>query len=284
MTIETPPSQNKALMALDGPIQDVEWASIVDSIVEDLLDMDIPEKVIRATELMVCGWPIHKIAKELRVKPSEVKGWLSKYPKMAMAVANGRKLLSAWRMNSMEQQFAMAVEKSSEILSLDLQDSEANAKLVSAVGLHARYILGLFVGKEIDINVRLRGEDQTLKAKEDALDYLASGIAARQNEDAPIEAVFTIVDESKSSETPLLDHNGNPAFGEIGTMDVNDQGMLCHICGERTWHAVLHINQTHKMKLKDYEAVFMLSRGALKTVVKPESEEEVCNEQHSLDG
>lgn len=267
MTNKHPVTKDKALAILEGPIQDVEWASIVDSIVDDLVDDDVPDKVIRATELMVCGWPVYKIAKELRVKPAEVKGWLSKYPRMAMAVSSGRKLLVAWRMNTMEQQYAMAVEKSGEILSLSLRDETVDPKLVSAIGLHARYIIGLFAGKEIDVNIHLRGEDQTLKAKEDALEYLASSIAAKREEEEPIEGVFVVEDITKES-APLLDHEGKAAFGEVGLSDVNEDGMLCHICGDRTWSPIMHVVGKHKMKVQEYEAVFMLPLGTLKAVKK----------------
>jgi hypothetical protein len=267
MTNKHPVTKDKALAVIDGPIQDVEWASIVDSIVDDLMDDDIPDKVIRATELMVCGWPIYKIAKELGAKPSEVKGWLSKYPRMAMAVSNGRKLLTAWRMNTMEQQFAMAVEKSGEILGLSLRDDTVDPKLVSAVGLHARYILGLFAGKEIDVNIHMRGEDQTLKAKEDALEYLASSIAAKREEEEPIEGVF-VVEEISKEDAPLLDHEGNSAFGVVGTADVNEDGLLCHICGDRTWAPGMHVISKHKMKSHEYETVFMLPMGTLKSINK----------------
>ncbi len=246
---------------------DRDWRAVVEKITEEF-GSDLPDDVIRATELLIAGYPTYKAAKELDVRPATIREWLKKYPTMALAVANGRKLMTAWRMSRLEQQFIKAVEKSEEILELDLNDKDVNAKVVTAVGQHARFIIGLFAGQQIDVNVKLGEEDQTFKAKKDALDYLVSELAKSREAAAPsaepIEATYRVIDvKAEEKKLPLLDHEGNPAFGELGKADVTDEGTLCHICGNRYGNLLLHVTANHGISVKEYELVFMLTPGTL---------------------
>ncbi len=247
------------------PQDDPEWQGFVNQIVEEM-GSDLPDKVIEATELLLAGWPMYKVAKRIGAQTKTVRGWLETYPSMARAVANGRKLLSKWRMAKLEQQFYQAVEKSEEILDLDLTDREVNSKLVGVVAQHARYVISLFAGQKIDVNVTLNESDQTLKAKQDALDYLAQALQSQRSSGEPIEATFRVEDVKPAELTasPMLDQDGNPFYGQLGVLDVDVNGEgLCHICGNRYRSMKSHINKAHSMDSKTYELIFMLEHGTL---------------------
>ena len=257
-------SDTKALAVTDQ--KDPEWQEIVNQIVDDLNKEDLPEQVIQATELLLAGWPTYKAAQRLGVKTAAIRKWLQAYPAMALAVANGRKMLSKWRMSKLEQQFLQAIEKSEEILDLDLGDDTVNAKLVATVAQHARYIISLFAGQKIDINVTVEEGTQTLKARNDALAYLAEELAKQRDSGETIEATYRIVDATpeEGKQKPLLDQDGNPPFGKIGELDTTGEGTICHICGIREVLFEKHINQVHHMKTKEYELMYMLDLGAVK--------------------
>jgi hypothetical protein len=245
-----------------GTGTDPEWQQIVEQIVEQLGDQ-LPDNVVEATECLLAGWPVYKISKKISVPTKTIRGWLELYPAMALAVAKGRKLLTMWRMSKLEQQFVQAVEKSEEVLDLDLSDREVNAKLVGTVAQHARFIIGLFVGQKMDINVTVEEGGETLKAKKDALSYLAAQMMDQRNSGEPIEGVYRVVNAAVPS-VPLLNEKGEPAFGALGVLDTDDQRRaLCHICGTYTSAMTLHINTTHHMKIREYEIMYMLPAGAI---------------------
>jgi transposase-like protein len=241
-------------------IPDDTWRGVVERLIEELTD-DIPEKVIKATELLLAQYPVGKVAKQVGVSPDTVKSWIRKYPTVAHVLADGRKYLQMWRMAQLEQQFLKAVEKSEEILDLSLHDTDVNQKLVATVAQHARFIIGLHVGQQVDINVHGTGADPVMKAKSDAMDYLIERMASMKNSGEPITVNYRVVDERSSR--PLLDQQGEPAYGKLGEADVNQEGTLCHICGQRKKVMSLHIAKDHDMKVKDYEKTFLLEPGTI---------------------
>lgn len=247
---------------------DKDWNEIVDNIVDGLSD-DLPDKVIQATEYLLAGWPTYKVAKELRTSTSVIKGWLEKYPSMAVAVANGRKLLQKWRMSKLEQQFALALNKSEEILNIDLKSTEYSSKLVAAIGLQSRYVIGLFAGQQVDVNVNMSDNSPLLKAKADALDYLAGRMSQLSNNTSEvIEATYQIVGDPKELNVPMLDPEGNPPFGELGILDTNEDGSICHMCGKRFKNLNTHVSMSHKITIQDYEMTYMLLIGSVKQAGK----------------
>ena len=80
------------------PSQDKEWREIVEKIVRELDNKDLPSKVVRATEYLLSGYTVNDAASELDVAPKTVRKWLTKYPTIAMVLANNRKYLIKWRM------------------------------------------------------------------------------------------------------------------------------------------------------------------------------------------
>lgn len=250
---------------------DVQWREIIDKIVDEIGETELPDDVVRCTELLISGYPTYKAAKTLGVSQQTVRRWLEKYPAMAMAVKHGRELMTTWRMSKLEQQFLVAVEKSEEILDTDLSDSQQNAKLIAAVAQQARFIISLFAGQKSDINITMSGEGQLLKTQTDALDYLAEKLQSQRASGEVVEASYRIVDVAESPERqPLLDENGNPPFGTIGELDANQDGILCHVCGERLKNIKAHAASVHKLNWKEYSAVYMLPRGALESIVHGE--------------
>ncbi len=241
---------------------DESWRDLVEKLVEELTD-DIPEKVIRATELLLSGYPAGKAAKEIGVSVDTVKSWIRKYPTVAHVLAEGRRYLQLWRMAQLEQQFVKALDASEEILDIDITDTGVNAKLAGIKAQHARYIIGLFAGQQVDLNVKGTASDPVLKAKADALDYLAERLAQRKQDDEPITVSYHVVDERSAKAKPLLNAEGDPAFGQLGVLDVSKEGALCHICGNRQKLMGVHISRDHSMKVRDYEGIFLLDEGSI---------------------
>lgn len=262
---------------------DPEWYDIVNALVDTLVEGGgVPDNVIEAAELMVSGWPTYKIARHLGVKTTTVKGWLTKYPTMAHAVATARQNVQKWRLNQLEQQFITAVQKSAEVLSAEerlfldadgnpLLDEDGNiirdvpnAKLLGVQAQHARYILGLFLGGKIDINVNVRDETPVMRARADALDYVVRKLADAQIKGEPRETVVIVQPPDKES-GPLVNENDEPRFGKMGVIDVNEDGAQCHICGKRFERSNLgiHVRTKHGISNDLYEVEFMLSPGEL---------------------
>lgn len=252
-----------------------EWQTIVDEVV-DSLDDDIPDKVIKATEYLICGWPTHKIAERLNTKKAIIRGWLTRYPKMAVAVHYGQRELYRWRMAQLEQGFLTALEVSQRILDMgssknrleaNMQDmASADPKLLAIQAQQARFIISLFAGQKMDLKVRSPSDDRpALKAQKDALDYIASQIKDSLNTiEARPEATYRVVDIASGVLGPLLDDKGDPFHGILGEFDQNEEGTLCHVCGERASKLYMHVTKGHKMKAREYEMVFMLDKDSLK--------------------
>ena len=249
------------------------WNEIVNQLVDELSKDDLPDKVVRATELLLSGYPTYKVAKKLNVKPATVRGWLSRYPTMAAIVANGKKLLAKWRMSVLEQQFISAVERSQEILEISLDgtmigregyEERVNPKILTVVAAQARYIIGLFAGQKVDVTVVYEMGDTVMKARNDALDYLAQRLAEQDAGPEPVEAVFRVIDGKVDDTGPFLDENGQPPFGQMGVLDTNDNGTLCHVCGRRFKSFAKHLLISHNSTAEDYETLYLLEEGSVR--------------------
>lgn len=285
--IETPPILNDlkeedlegtvtALVPLNAA---VSWQQITNTLVERLEKEELPEKVVKATEYLVCGWPLYKIAERIGSKGTTIRSWLKKYPAMAVAVAEGQKALHLWRLSQLEQQFLVAMEVSQELFDAEpgrfvesLEEGEediwvpTNHKLLAAKATHARFIIGLFAGQKLKIDIKTpEDEILPLKAGVDALDYLIEGITNRldDNKSNPIETIIRVVDTKSKEDTPIVDEKGNPFHGILGELDVDKSGVLCHICGKRSSNIRQHIGGAHKMSPFDYKVTFMIPQGAL---------------------
>jgi hypothetical protein len=267
-------NDNKALTLPEG---EGEWHQIVEQILSELSDEDqqLPEKVIQATEMLLAGYPTYKVAKALKVETATVRRWLSAYPTMAMTVAKGKKLLSTWRMARLEQQFLSAIERSQEVLDVSLggfvtdkdgQLMPVNPKILTVVAAQARYIIGLFAGQQSNVTVKHELGETVMKARKDALDYLAQQLIEQRvgAAEEPIEAVVRVIDPKIDNNGPVLDEHGNPPFGKMGKLDKNEDGMLCHICGDRLKNLSRHLLDRHNTTTEEYEITYMLEEGAVR--------------------
>ncbi|MCK5613362.1 hypothetical protein KAR91_66445 [Candidatus Pacearchaeota archaeon] len=250
-----------------------EWQEIVDTLIDDLYDYDYPDEVLKATEYLISGWPSHQVAERLGVKRETVRGWLTRYPKMAVAVNYGQRELHRWRMSRLERQFLSAVEASQDILDLGTKHrtvenlDAVDPKILAIKAQQARYIIGLFAGQKLDLQVKGPSDEAPkLKAQKEALDYLADRISDNLGDTvtAAPETTYRVLDGQFNSGGPLTDDRGDPYHGILGELDKNEAGTLCHICGERHPKLYMHVTKGHKMKDRYYEIVFMLDRGTLK--------------------
>lgn len=243
-----------------------EWSDVLEALSLSLPEEAYHGKIIRAVEYLVNGWPIGKIAKEIGVPKDTIRGWLNKYPQTTLAVAQGKKMLSQYRMSRLQQQFIKAVERSEEILDVSLkQDDSIDQKMVATVAQHARFVIGLFAGQQTDVNIKVdEGTATLLKARNEALDYLAQQLQAQRDssDEEPIEGIVRIIDAQAPS-GPLLNADGQPHHGILGEIDVDDDGAMCHICGERFRQLALHIRTGEKMSVSEYETAFLLEHGAV---------------------
>jgi hypothetical protein len=226
-----------------------------------------------ATEMLLAGFPTYKVAKKLNVRPDTVRRWLTQYPTMAAIVADGKKLMSRWRMSRLEQQFLTAVERSEEILGIGLDGTvldengdyvKVNSKTLTVLAAQSRYIIGLFAGQKIDIDVKVEYGESVLKARQDALEYIAEQLAVQRDDDEPVETIVTVIDAKIDNQGPFLDETGNPPFGELGKLDVNEDGIVCHVCGKRLKNLAKHIQTQHDCSVEDYENLYLLEDGAVR--------------------
>lgn len=245
-----------------APDQDRTWREIIEGITEQLGTDEIPDVVIEAVELLLSGYPTREVASMLDVRPATIQKWIKQYPQIAVILADSRNSLIRWRMNVLDQQFLQAVRKSGDILNLDLTDENVNSKLVTAIGQHARYILGLFAGQKIDIKVTHGLDDTLLRARQDALQYLIDGITKQRDAEEPITTTFRVLD-NKSDSGPLLDENGQPFYGQLGSLTTGEQGFQCHICGKYYKWLQKHIISAHEIDTESYELTFLLEPGSL---------------------
>jgi hypothetical protein len=268
------PEENSKLPALPEEYLNMlpasaEWQEIIESILDDLLADEggtaLPNDVIQAAELLIAGYPTVDVARKLGVKRDTVRSWLTRYPKIAKVVRYGQIQLHRWRMAQLERQFITAAQKSEELLNIPFDGEGVDPKILSALGLHIRYVIGLFAGQKIDLKITNPAEDtsKTLKGEENALDYIAGKLAERQIKKEAVEGEYRIVDAKQLQRGPLLDENGDPVFGSLGVLDRNEEGTICHVCGERMRQLQLHIHTSHKMSSREYELVFMLEQGTL---------------------
>lgn len=254
--------------------RDLTWQDIVNSIVEQVTSSDIteiPDNVIRATELLLSGLSFYEVGKELGLTTATIKGWVKKYPPMALALQNGRTLLAKWRLARLEQQYLLAIDKSREILEMSLTETEGspstvNTKLTAVVAQQARFIIDQFTKVNNEISLKSDGENVTLSASGEALDYLAQQIAKNRQAEEPVEATYRIIDNGLAGEVlaPVLDEKGNPFFGDMGSLEIDEEGkIMCHICGKHYKKLSAHLKQKHDMDPDIYELTFILDEGAI---------------------
>jgi hypothetical protein len=248
------------------PVEVGEWADIVNQLVEELNGKELPDKVVEATELLLAGYPIYKAAKKIGSTTATIRRWLTMYPTMAAIVANGKRLLSKWRMAKLEQQFLSALEVSQEVLDTALDGEGVNPRVLTVVAAQSRYIIGLFAGQKIDVTVTHELGETVMKAKTDALDYLAERLADQITgaDMEPVEAVYKIVDSKPDDDGPMLDEEGNSPFGKIGELDTKEEGTTCHSCGRRLKNLAKHILTQHSMGVEEYEILYMLPEGSVR--------------------
>lgn len=244
------------------PNQDRTWREIIDTIVEQLDDEDVPEHVIEATELLLSGYPTREVAKKLNVTSSKVRSWIRMYPKIAAVLADSRASLIRWRLNQLDRQFLSAVKKSNEILDVPLSGGDADAKILASIGQHVRYIMSLFAGQKIDVRVTHGLDDTLLQAKQDALEYLAEQLRSQADEQEPITTTYRVID-AKLDSGPLLKEDGEPQYGQLGKIEQDERGHhQCHICGKYYKHLQKHIAK-HQIAAQTYELTFMLEPKTL---------------------
>lgn len=258
-----------------------DWQKIINHLIEQLEGEDLPDKVIKVAEYLICGWPLNEIKNRTGTDPRTIKAWIKKYPSLTLAIAAGQKELRKWRFARLEQQFLSALDVSQEILDAegggywetDEEGEETeyvhstNTKLLSLKATHARFILGLFAGQRFQLDIETPEQDKPLlNAEVEALDYIADQISDRLDhaKSEPIEMTLRLVDKDSGVMGPLVDENGDPFHGELGIMDKNDEGMLCHVCGERSKGLTFHIGGAHHMSVEEYELTFMIERGEIK--------------------
>lgn len=258
-----------------GPITgDEGWQDIMEKLYAELKPADLPEKVVRATEYLLAGWPRYKVARQLGVDTPTIRRWLSDYPTMAATLAHGQKLLSKWRMGKLEQQFQLAMERNEELLSMAFDgqytDSEGtirigNPKILPVLAAQVRFMIGLAVGQKIDIHVTHEMGDSVFKAQKDALDYLAQQMSDKEE---PIEVVYRVIDGERDTAGPVLNERGDPPFGKMCELDTNEEGTMCHICGKRYKGAGLgkHVTAAHGSSVDEYELLYMLDAGSVRAL------------------
>jgi AraC-like DNA-binding protein len=247
------------------PEKDQAWRDIIEKITDQLKEDEIPDNVVQATEYLLSGYTVIETAKEIGKSPATIRRWLNEYPIVAAVLADNRNMLQKWRMAQLEKQFLKAVRVSEEILDLSFDDRDVNPKIVGTVAMQARYIMGLFAGQKTDVTVRHELGDETMNATKDALDYIANQLQQQREgaDEEPIEATYRVIDEKKDY-GPLIGEDGNSRFGEIGTLDINQEGALCHVCGGRFKYLRNHTIRVHGLSANKYELLFGLDQGTLR--------------------
>jgi hypothetical protein len=256
-------------LTIYDPINDKQWNQIVEKILADIdaEDANIPEKVIKAIEYLLAGFSLKETALNLGVHPRTVKRWLTRYPIIAKVLADHQASIAKWRMAKLERQLLKALECSESILDLNPKETECiDTKILSAQAMHARFIINLFTGQKLDVHVTHDVEGQlTLKASKDAMEYIAERTAEMLNESdiEPVEATYRIESQSQNN-PPLQTSTGDSNFGEMGVLDINPDGTLCHVCGKRYKGIKAHIQNSHGLSAVDYEIIYMLDPGSLR--------------------
>jgi hypothetical protein len=247
-----------------------DWRTIITDLSAQIAEDDLPDKVSKFTEHLISGYSVNDAARRVRISQQTAQSWLAKYPKIAELASKGRELLSSWRMTRLEQQFLQAIDRSEEILAVNLDGTDKNGnkvdpKVLTVVAAQARYMIGLFASQQRDITVTHQMGDTVLKAREDALEYLASQLKDHVDGSIaePVEVAYTVISPRVDNHGPLLREDGEPNFGQFGELDIAESGTLCHVCGRRTRNLVAHAKQAHTMSRRDYETLYMLEDGTL---------------------
>ena len=265
--------------ALSVP-QELDWAALTDEVAE-LVDLGkLPPKALEALPYLMAGLPKTEVARIVKVTRPTLNDWLRQNPALQIAVDRGKELAATYRLSMLEGQFIQALKVSEKLLGVDFEydiDSEGNivdpegkvinAKLATAIGQHARFILNLFVSSKHDVTVTHELGDSVLDAQKDALSYVAQQIASLSEDNEPIDVAYRIIDGNPHNEGPMLRADGTPNYGTLGVLNTDDGlGTQCHTCGQ--WFKSLgkHIRSSMQITLSEYELVYALEPGTVSKV------------------
>jgi len=257
---------------------ELDWSELIDE-VADLVDMgDLPSKALEAVPYLMAGLPKAEVARIVHVTRPTISNWLRQYPAMQIAVSRGKELAQQYRLSMLEGQFIQALRVSEQILGLEMtgkkevmgedapEEEQVNSKLVTAMGQHARYILGLFVSSKHDLTITHEVGDSVLEAKKDALDYLAHVMSSPEG-DEPIDVTYRVIDANVHNEGPMLKANGEPNFGTLGEFVTDPEiGTQCHDCGQFYQSLSSHIRKAMNISISAYETVYGLEPGSVSRV------------------
>jgi len=249
---------------------EISWADLVDE-VADLVDLEkLPQGALHAMPYLMAGLPKSEVARHVRVSRSTLNSWLSKYPSMQIAVSRGKELAQEYRLAMLEGQFIKALEVSENILNTSIQntdDDEAptiNAKLLTAQGQHARFIIDKFVSSKRDVSVTHELGSTVLDANRDALDYVARVMADLNTSDGDPVVTYRVIDGNTDNEGPMLNEDGEPNFGTLGGLATDEElGTQCHDCGQWFKSLGTHIRRTMNISISEYEIMYGLEPGSV---------------------
>lgn len=247
-----------------------EWQEIINSIVASLEPHDLPEKVIEASDYLISGFPVVDVAKRVGVSTKTVRAWLVRYPELAAAIKKGQEELQRWRLALIERQFVDAVNFSYGLLSNDSEIVNRDDKVLAQQAKQARYILDMLTGKVKDLHITQINNNTVsvdtveLKATRSSLDYLAQRI--NETPEDILDAEFEITYVNGPDKGPLVNEEGEPFFGSFGSLDVDQDGILCHICGNKSKKLQPHIASAHGLSPREYENAFRLAPNEIKNV------------------
>lgn len=257
-----------------------DWVSEVTALLNELDDEDVPQKVLSLAEGLVSGYSLNEAAKMAGITQKTATNWLSRYPKLAYIAERGSRLAKSWRMARIEQQFLTAINKSQEILELNLDGTDKHGndvdpKVLTVVAAQARYVIGLLAAQQRDINVNHKLDETVLNAQRDALDYITQKLMEQDNDHTePIEVAYTVINPNVDTNVPLLTSQGEPNYGNFGVLDTDEEGTICHVCGKRSKNLISHIRQAHVMTAKEYETIYMLPENALRSIKAEDEDDE----------
>jgi len=255
--------------------KEINWSELTDH-VADLVDLHgLSPKALEALPYLMAGLPQTEVAKAIGVTRPTVSNWIRKYPAMQVAVEKGKEMAAEYRLSMLEGQFIKAVEVSSKLLGIDftsrldadgdvIEDEVINAKLATALGQHARFIIGLFVSPKKDITVTHEAGDSLFAAQKEALDYMTQQIQELDDEDGPLDVAYRIVDSNVHNEGPMVRSDGEPNFGKLGELNTDPElGTQCHDCGQWFQSLSSHIRKSLNLTLSEYELMYGLEPGSV---------------------
>lgn len=258
--------------ALTTAIDQEGWSAIIENLANEVGEtVQERDNIVMAAECFVLGYSIRETAKKIGVTQQTVKGWLKQYPSLAHIIKNYRKLMIEWRIKEMDKQTLLALDFSRKLLLLDPTDEskKTDGRLANVQAQQARYILDSFVkNHEGEIQIQQQGSGMNLQVSQDAMsllmDKLSSFVEQRKE---PLQVIYE-VDTKKKEDTPVFDRNGNPFYGEMRKIHVNEDGMQCHICGNYYKNFRFHIMTHHDLEPDIYCNLFMISDIELDEVEK----------------